>query len=79
MPPIITRHTDRFVLWLGGQPCRVRTTHIVTIDLAHGDALEQVSIDEIVVEQDGQTIHPRTLSRQEFASVLQKVRDKHPL
>lgn len=79
MSASIVRSTVRIPFTLAGQACRIEASVEDSINLQTGDAIFLCSVNSIIVEEDGQSMAPATLSAAEFRSLLVAIRNKHSL
>ena len=74
MTPIIQHETVHFNMLLEkGVMAHFTCTNEDSLNFETGDSIELTSIDSIVSE-DGQMIHPKTLTIQEFKQVTRRAR-----
>lgn len=77
--PTITRTVIRIKHELAGQACRVVASVEDSVNLMTGDSIYLCSIESIIVEEDGQSLAPSTLSEQEFRKLVRAVQHKQIL
>lgn len=76
MNPIITRSVVHLPFTLAYQPCRIEASVEESFNLITGDAITLCSVNSIIVEEDGQSMAPATLSHAEFRSLIAAIRNK---
>lgn len=77
--PIINRAVIRIPFTLAGQACRVVASVEDSVNLLTGDCIYLCSIESIIVEEDGQSLAPSTLSEAEFRKLVRAVQHKQIL
>lgn len=78
MEPITINKSVKLDMTLLGQRCHLQISTQDTINLHTGESIENTSIDTIIGE-DGQTIHPRMLTPNEFRYICRQSRIDHTL
>jgi hypothetical protein len=63
-----------FNMFLQGSHCKVACSIDDSINLVTGDSIERTSIDEIVTEDDGQMLLPKTLTIDELRAINRRAR-----
>lgn len=79
MTASITRSLIRIKHDLAGQACRIVASIEDSVNLSTGDSIFLCSIESIIVEEDGQSLAPSTLSEQEFRRLVRAVQHKQIL
>lgn len=75
----ITFHKEvKMNFTLCGQRCHLILTLNDSVSLLTGDGVEHTSID-VIIGEDGQTIHPKTVTVEEFRAIVRNVRYNHAL
>jgi hypothetical protein len=63
-----------FNMLLQGSHCQVACSIDDSLNLVTGDSIERTSIDEIVTEDDGQMLLPKTLTIDELRAINRRAR-----